>query len=701
MYYSKTAYLTYLAIFAGGCIALDAIFANRGAWFDVAGFLTNTSPYMWALLGTASVVGLSVIGAAWGIFITGSSLLGAAVRAPRIRTKNLISVIFCEVVAIYGLIIAIVFSSKLQHGEPEGRFHRDSYYAGYALFWSGITVGFSNLFCGLCVGITGSTCAIADAADGQLFVKVLVIEIFGSIIGLFGLIIGLLMSSKVPEFKHSSTPKKKSASAGGKSPSKSRAGSASSKKDAKRDGSGKKGAPADGGDQGKSKEELEAELKKAQEELMQEREERNFFQLERDKINSFWEITKNDLKETKSELLNKDRELEELEEKHQVEIKVYKQKVKHLLYEYQNNVAHLQADSERALQLDQEDHMNREQQLKRDKRALKLELKELELAHEDLIKNLNQKHDIEITKMRADFERRAKELHAKYEKKMKLVRDELELKRKNEIHEIEERKNGQINALMKNHDKAFTEIKNYYNDITLNNLALINSLKEQVEEMKKKEERNEKLMADITSENKRLSEPLQAALAECDSLKRELQHYEKDKLSLQNSKARLKVLEEKHKELLWEHEVLEQRFAQVEKERNELYENFVDRIIGVQQKSGFKNLILEKKVESLKETLEKKDLQLNEILKATNLDPAALSNLTRRLEEVLELKNQQIKELQYDLAKVTKAHNDMIRVYEAKLTEYSIPIEEVGFKPLIVTSRTGMNPAGLVASKPS
>ncbi|KAJ1332253.1 hypothetical protein BSLG_008912 [Batrachochytrium salamandrivorans] len=397
------------------------------------------------------------------------------------------------------------------------------------------------------------------------------------------------------------------------------------------------------------------ELKKIQEELIIERRERNYFQLERDKVGHFWEITKSELHTSKADLLNKDRELEEQEEKHQVEIK--------------------------------------------DKRLLKLELKEFELSHEDIIKNLKQRHDQEITNMRNDFERQAKELHGKYEKKMKVIRDDLELKRKNEIHEIEERKNGQINALMKNHDKAFTEIKNYYNDITLNNLALINSLKEQVEDMKKKEERNEKQMTDITAENRRLSEPLQVALAEGDSLKRELAHYEKDKTSLQNSKARLKVLEEKYKQLTWEHEVLEQRFSQVQNERDELYENFVDRIISVQQKTGFKNLILEKKVDSLKENLEKKELQVNEIIKATNLDPTALESLTNRLEDVLNAKNRYIKDLQYDLAKVTKAHNDMIHVYEAKLTEFSIPVEELGFKPLMVSTKAVSKPAGLALSQ--
>ncbi len=33
------------------------------------------------------------------------------------------------------------------------------------------------------------------------FVKILVIEIFSSVLGLFGLIIGLLISSKAPDFK--------------------------------------------------------------------------------------------------------------------------------------------------------------------------------------------------------------------------------------------------------------------------------------------------------------------------------------------------------------------------------------------------------------------------------------------------------------------------------------------------------------------
>ena len=263
-----------------------------------------------------------------------------------------------------------------------------------------------------------------------------------------------------------------------------------------------------------------------------------------------------------------------------------------------------------------------------------------------------------------------RELQSKYELKMKLLREDLELRRKVEILEIEERKNNHINELMKKHEKAFGEIKNYYNDITHNNLDLIRSLKEEVAEMKKKEIQNEKLMFEIAQENKKLSEPLTRALKEVEKLRHELANYQKDKMSLQNAKSRLHVLETQLRDLTWEHEVLEQRFHHVEKERDELYEKFESTIYDVQQKSGFKNILLERKLQAINESLEKKESQLSEVIHAANLDPNLLGTVSKKLDDVLDAKNGAIKDLQYELARVTKAHNDVIRVYESKLTEF-------------------------------
>ena len=124
------------------------------------------------------------------------------------------------------------------------------------------------------------------------------------------------------------------------------------------------------------------------EELDREREERNYFQLERDKVNTFWEITKRQLEEKKAELRNKDREMEDSEERHQVEIKVMKQKVKHLLYEHQNNLAQLKAEAQLELKVNSEMNEESQLELRTDKRQLKISMKEQELANEDVIRNL-------------------------------------------------------------------------------------------------------------------------------------------------------------------------------------------------------------------------------------------------------------------------------------------------------------------------
>lgn len=68
------------------------------------------------------------------------------------------------------------------------------------------------------------------------------------------------------------------------------------------------------------------------------------------------------------------------------------------------------------------------------------------------------------------------EIEAKYDK-MKMLRDELDLRKDRDTRGggEEERPDHHADAAWATQEAPLTDIKNYYNDITLNNLALINS----------------------------------------------------------------------------------------------------------------------------------------------------------------------------------------------------------------------------------
>ena len=92
-------------------------------------------------------------------------------------------------------------------------------------------------------------------------------------------------------------------------------------------------------------------------------------------------------------------------------------------------------------------------------------------------------------------------MEKKYQEKLAKMKEQLELKLKVDVHELEERKNLHINELIKNHEEAFSQLKNYYNEITRDNLKLIKEHKGDIKQINEESEKNKKKIAELKISN--------------------------------------------------------------------------------------------------------------------------------------------------------------------------------------------------------
>ncbi|KXS22476.1 hypothetical protein M427DRAFT_173456 [Gonapodya prolifera JEL478] len=335
-----------------------------------------------------------------------------------------------------------------------------------------------------------------------------------------------------------------------------------------------------------SDDQLKDTLKKLREEAAQLVEERNFFSVERDHIVTFASVLDEELAEAHAALLNKERDLEDGEEKHQLEIKVYKQKVKHMLFEFSHAVDHHRRTHESHLSDLATSTATEQTHLAASKRALHRQTLDLQQAHEDEIRTVKRENAREVEKVTEELRVKEEKLARMWEDRVKELRSDLEIRAKTEVHEIEERKNLQLSVLTKQHDKAFAEMKTYYNDITLNNLALINSLKEQSATMTARAATHTSQTALLLSQNKTLSQPLSQARAACDSLRRDLANHDKLKSSLRMVTERCREMQRKADDARLECEKLKARMEQAGSDTREWVGGWADGVKGVVESGG-------------------------------------------------------------------------------------------------------------------
>ncbi|EDW30004.1 GL15789 [Drosophila persimilis] len=432
-----------------------------------------------------------------------------------------------------------------------------------------------------------------------------------------------------------------------------------------------------------TRDQLEAFSLRLKAEMDREREERNYFQLERDKIRTFWEITRQQLDETRYELQQKDKEIEATQDLADIDTKHVMQQMKHLQFENHNKLGEVRAEAMTQLKLAQEHHILQETELQKDKRQLRRILRERMEVDEMQVRRMEVHFNEKILEQRLAFDRERKDNEMLHEEKMMEQKSKLDLFYGTQMFEVEERKNQQIKDLQDHHDGAFNDMKNYYNDITLNNLALIGSMKEQLEQLRKQTERSDRIAADTALENKRLREPLEQANIQLNEFRRKLEFYERDKQQLSRLKSRNTKLEKKVKGLTWEAETLILRNDSLVAERESLKERFNDVIVELQQKTGLKNVLLERKIAALMREDEKRSIVLHETIATCAPNFAdKLTSLDERVGNIIDEKNKIIIDLRYEVAKARKAHDDLLETYECKLKQFGVPTDNLGFTPI-------------------
>ncbi|KAH0871861.1 hypothetical protein HID58_078883 [Brassica napus] len=156
----------------------------------------ETAPFF-GFLGAAAALVFSCMGAAYGTAKSGVGVASMGVMRPELVMKSIVPVVMAGVLGIYGLIIAVIISTGIN---PKAK----SYYLfdGYAHLSSGLACGLAGLSAGMAIGIVGDAgvsfvlMARANAQQPKLFVGMILILIFAEALALYGLIVGIILSSR-------------------------------------------------------------------------------------------------------------------------------------------------------------------------------------------------------------------------------------------------------------------------------------------------------------------------------------------------------------------------------------------------------------------------------------------------------------------------------------------------------------------------
>jgi len=140
------------------------------------------------VLGSASAIIFTSLGAAYGTAKSGVGISAMAIMRPDLIMKSIVPVVMAGIIAIYGLVVSVLITGGMKQAYP--------LYDAFIHMGAGLSVGLAGLAAGFAVGIVGDSGVRGTAQQPRLFVGMILILIFAEVLGLYGLIVALILNTQ-------------------------------------------------------------------------------------------------------------------------------------------------------------------------------------------------------------------------------------------------------------------------------------------------------------------------------------------------------------------------------------------------------------------------------------------------------------------------------------------------------------------------
>ena len=182
---------------------------------------------------------------------------------------------------------------------------------------------------------------------------------------------------------------------------------------------------------------------------------------------------------------------------------------------------------------------------------------------------------------------------------MTRLREDMEAKRKAEIAKIEARKNRTIEELKAKHDQKYKDIHDYYNDITRLNMDMITTLRADFKNEKIREATANREKMIQHANNDMIVKPLENVRKDIARLQEKQKQNNKVREMLAEKQRKIIESQKEYQDVEWQYEVRHQQYQYVEQEKKQLFEKFHGIVYEMHRKTGLRNLLLEKKLETI------------------------------------------------------------------------------------------------------